>query len=188
MAHAGKTIASPTTTIVFKATSTETNGELLRFEQFGRPGVPPVQEHVHPGQEERFVVLSGQMGVRVSGRERVVPAGGEVTVPAGVPHTWWNASQSGEVLHQLIELRPALDSETFFETLLGLERDGKLPSGRGPAALLRMAPVLRRGELFLPGVPIVLQRLLFGALSLLAWPLGYRGRYPRYSDRPERRK
>ena len=54
------------------------------------------------------MVLSGRMGVKAGGRERVLEAGEEAVVPPGVPHTFWNASRSGEVLHHVVELRPAL--------------------------------------------------------------------------------
>ena len=82
MAYAGKEIRSPTTRLVFKETAADTDGELLRFEQFVKGGTPPVPEHRHPGQEERFVVLSGRMGVRSAGKERVEPLGISVPRPS----------------------------------------------------------------------------------------------------------
>ncbi len=61
------------------------------------------------------------MGVRAAGSERVLEAGEEIVVPSGTPHTFWNASQSGEELRHVVELRPALNSEGFFGTVFGLE-------------------------------------------------------------------
>ena len=40
-------------------------------------------DHVHPRQEERFEVLSGELGLRVDGVERVHVTGDAVVVPAG---------------------------------------------------------------------------------------------------------
>ncbi len=179
MAYAGKTIESPDTRLVFEKTTKDTGGKLLRFRQFVRAGHAPVPAHIHGSQEERFVVLSGRMGVRSGGQERILEAGEEIVVPAGTPHTFWNAS--AEVLHHVVELRPALDSERFFETVFGLRRDGKLVEGKTPNPLM-MAPVVVEYENWLAGPPVILQRLLFPPLALLGRLLGYRASYPRYSD------
>jgi quercetin dioxygenase-like cupin family protein len=179
VAYAGKTIESPDTRLVFEKTTKDTGGKLLRFRQFVRAGHAPVPAHIHGSQEERFVVLSGRMGVGSGGQERILEAGEEIVVPAGTPHTFLNAS--GEVLHHVVELRPALDSERFFETVFGLQRDGKLVEGRPPNPLM-MAPVIVRYENWLAGPPVILQRLLFPPLAILGRLLGYRASYPRYSD------
>ncbi len=184
MAYAGKTIESPDTRLVFLKTAGDTDGKLLRFEQFVQAGHAPVPAHVHGRQEERFVVLSGRMGVRSGGRERTLEADEEVVVPPGTLHTFWNASRGGEVLHHVVELRPALKSEGFFETIFGLQRDGKLVEGRAPNPLM-MAPVVVEYENWLAGPPVVLQKLLFAPLALLGRLLGYRASYPRYSTTPE---
>ena len=181
MAYAGKVIESPDTRLVFLKTAGDTEGKLLRFRQFVRAGHAPVPAHIHGSQEERFVVLSGRMGVRSGGQERILEAGEEAVVVPGVPHTFWNASLSGEVLHHVVELRPALDSERFFETVFGLRRDGKLVEGKTPNPLM-MAPVVVEYENWLAGPPVILQRLLFPPLALLGRLLGYRASYPRYSD------
>ena len=181
MAYPGKVIESPDTRLVFLKTAEDTDGELLRFEQFVRPDHAPVPDHVHGRQEERFRVLCGRMGVRSGGRERTLEAGEEVVVPAGTPHTFWNASRRGEVLHHVVELRPALKSEGFFETVFGLRRDSKLVAGRAPN-LLMMAPVVVEYENWLAGPPVALQRLLFTPLALLGRLLGYRASYPKYGD------
>lgn len=182
MAYAGKTIESPDTRLVFLKTAADTDGGLLRFEQFVRPHHAPVPDHVHARQEERFVVVSGRMGVRAAGTEKVLGAGEEVVVPPGTPHTFWNAGD-GE-LHHVVELRPALKSETFFETVFGLRRDGKLADGKTPNPLM-MAPVVVEYENWLAGPPVVLQKLLFHPLALLGRLIGYRSSYPKYSATPE---
>lgn len=187
MAYAGKVIESPDTRLVFLKTAKDTDGRLLSFEQFVRADHAPVPVHVHARQEERFVVLSGRMGVKSGGLERVLEAGEEAVVPAGIPHTFWNASRGGEVLHHTVELRPALRSEEFFETVFGLQRDGKLVEGKIPNPLM-MAPVVVEYENWLAGPPVVLQKLLFPPLALLGRLLGYRASYPRYSAKPENTK
>lgn len=51
-------------------------------------------DHVHPRQEERFEVLSGKLGLRVGGVERVLGEGEAITAPAGFAHAAWNASRT----------------------------------------------------------------------------------------------
>lgn len=181
MAHAGKVIESPDTRLVFLETAADTDGKLLRFEQFVQPGHAPVPAHVHGRQEERFTVLSGRMGVRARGEERFLEAGEEVVVSPGTPHTFWNASQSGEVLHHTVELRPALKSEGFFETVFGLQRDGKLVEGK-PLNPLMMAPVMVEYENWLAGPPVPVQKVLFKPLVLVGRLFGYKASYPQYSN------
>jgi hypothetical protein len=118
------------------------------------------------------------MGVRVKGVTQILGAGSEVTVPRNTPHAMWNAGE--DVLHQEIELRPALTSETFFETIVGLERDGKLPEKR-PPNLLQMALVLQTYDNPLAAIPLPLQNILFGAMAALGRLLGYHAWYPKYS-------
>lgn len=186
MAYAGKVIESPDTRLVFLETAAETNGELLRFEQFVQKDHAPIPAHSHGRQEERFTVLSGRMSVKAAGAERVLGPGEEVVIPPGTPHTFWNASEGDDILHHRVELRPALKSEAFFETVFGLQRDGRLTSGKLSATLL-MAPVLLEHENWAAGPPIPLQKVLFGALALLGRPFGYRASYPEYSnDRTEK--
>jgi mannose-6-phosphate isomerase-like protein (cupin superfamily) len=187
MAYAGKVIESPTTRLIFERTAADTNGELLRFEQFVRGGTPEVAEHYHPRQEERFVVISGTMGLRAAGSERILGPGEEIVVPPGTPHTFWNAGE--EELHQLVELRPALKHEVFFETVFGLQRDGRFPveGERRPPTPLQGALIVVEYGNYLAKPPIPVQKALFRPLALLGRLLGYRASYPEYGDdRPER--
>jgi uncharacterized cupin superfamily protein len=72
-------------------------------------------DHVHPRQEERFEVLSGKLGLRVGGVERVLGEGEAITAPAGFAHAAWNASSDDEV-HVLVDFRPALRTERALRT------------------------------------------------------------------------
>src|SRR5512133_1494364 len=48
--------------------------------------------HVHAHDDEAWYVLEGALGFRRGDEELVAPAGSGVLVPAGVPHTFWNAA------------------------------------------------------------------------------------------------
>ncbi|MBA3367669.1 MAG: hypothetical protein H0T99_03170 [Geodermatophilaceae bacterium] len=82
----------------------------------------------------------------------------------------------------LVQFRPALDTETFFETYFGLARDGKvnkkgLPN---PLHMSVLARAYRREMRLSPPVQWVL-----GPMAILLAPigraLGYRARYDAYS-------
>ncbi len=180
MARAGQVIGGPHTKIVFVETSEDTSGKRLTFTQTVQPGAPATPEHLHTEQTETFRVLAGLMGVRVGGAEKVLGAGEVMTVPAGVSHAMWNAGQ--EVLTQEIRLEPALNAETFFETVVGLEGDGELPQGNPSFTQVLqfalLAPTYRNP---LGTMPLGLQRILFALLTPLAYLLGYRSWYPKYS-------
>ena len=61
MARAGDVIENPIRgeRVVFRRVAADTGGELVQFDFFMKPDVPPVVEHVHARQEERIEVVSG---------------------------------------------------------------------------------------------------------------------------------
>lgn len=180
MARTGDTIEHPVTgeRIEFLTTAGDTGGESLRMQLLVEPRGFAAAEHVHPRQEERFEILSGTIRYRVDGVEREAGAGEELVVPKGVPHVWENGG--AEDLRMILEFRPALRSEEFFESYFGLGQDGKTSPKTGLPNPLRMAVLLHefRNEIHLARPPLPVQRIVFGTLALVGRLLGYRGRYP----------
>jgi quercetin dioxygenase-like cupin family protein len=88
--------------------------EVLEMEAlYGGDGrLPP--EHLHPHQLERFEVLEGAIRTIVDGVERRYEKGDRFEVPAGTPHQM--TSDGPARVHW--EVRPALRTAEFFETLL----------------------------------------------------------------------
>lgn len=166
--------------IVFRKRSRDTNGELLEFELLMAPGGFIAAPHVHPNQEERFEISGAELMFRVGGVERLYRPGDVAVVPARVSHVWWNPSQVEAAT--LIQLRPALDMETVFETLFGLAADGKVNSKGLPNPLQMMVLARAYRREVQPAPP--LSRIV-GPLSVVLAPvgrlLGYRARYDRYS-------
>src|SRR5918998_107782 len=153
-------------------------GELLQVDWIGAPGWTTGPDHVHPLQEERFEVLSGRLGLRVGGVERVHGAGDVIVAPAGSAHAVWNAG--GEEVHVLVDFRPALRTERAFETLAGLARDGKTNKAGAPKNPLQLALILREfeEEIYFVRPPLVVQRVILGALAFIGRLLGYRAEFP----------
>ena len=119
--------------------------------------------------------------MQVGEEHRSLEEGEEAVVPPGTPHRWWN--EAGEEAHVLVELRPALNSEIFFETVYGLARDGKSDEN-GVPNLLQQAVTLNgvnEGEIYLASPPIPVQKALLAALAPVGRLLGYRDHYPKYS-------
>lgn len=186
MGKAGDVLEHPVTgeKIVFRKTARDTSGALLQADLYLQPGAFVAAEHIHPLQEERFQVIAGTLRGRVAGKELASGPGETVVVPKGTPHVWWNSGD--DELHVLVEVRPALRFETFFETFFGLAQDGKVNPKTGLPNPFQMALVMRtyRNELVLARPPQLVQTLLFGALAPIGRLLGYKGEYPYPSSAP----
>jgi quercetin dioxygenase-like cupin family protein len=180
MAKAGDELVNPVTGLrtVFRKTAQDTSGELLQVDWIGEPGWTTGPDHVHPLQEERFEVLSGRLGLRVEGVERVHGAGEVIVAPSGTTHAAWNAGDNK--VHVLVHFRPALRTESAFETLAALARDGKTNRAGAPKNPLLLALILREyeDEIYFVRPPLFVQRVIFGALARVAHLLGYRAEYP----------
>jgi hypothetical protein len=106
--------------------------------------------------------------------------GEQFIVPPGVSHAMHNTSaEAGRALWQI---RPALRTEVFFETLWGLARDGKT-NPQGVPSLLQLAVLLQTysQEFRLSQPPYLVQQVLWAALASVGRWRGYRSRYAAYS-------
>src|SRR5690348_9606715 len=90
----------------------DTGGELLELEATYEPGSVEPPEHLHPKQDERFEILAGTMAARIGDERKVLEAGEELFIPAGTPHSMWNAGS--DTARLAWETRPALRTEDFF--------------------------------------------------------------------------
>src|SRR5262245_61007348 len=128
MVRVGDVIDNPVTgeKMTFLRTGPETAGELLRIDMVVRPGGFVTGEHVHPHQEERFQIASGEITLRMRGEERRYAGGEEITIPRGTPHAWWNSGDSN--LRVILEFRPAGRFAEFITTFFALARTWKTNS------------------------------------------------------------
>jgi len=165
--------------IVFLQTGRETDGELLELDCFIKPGGEGPPDHIHPHQEERFIVVAGAFTIRIAGTETTLGAGEESAVPAGTHHAWKNSGDTE--VHMRMEFRPAGRMEGFLEAIYGLAQDGKLPP-KSLSNLLQLGVVLSEfhDADIVTVVPLPVQKMLgfFGRL------LGYKCNYPYPYDSP----
>jgi mannose-6-phosphate isomerase-like protein (cupin superfamily) len=174
MARPGRMMANPVTgeRFTFIKTSAGTGGELLQMDVALQPGHGRLLRHVHPRQEERMSVQTEGGRFWVAGKEFEAHRGDVVTVPAGAPHQFWNTG--AEELRLLVEFRPALNQEQFFELLCQLGQEGKTNRKGIPSPLLA-AMVLRDhlGDNRVTIIPSGAQRLLVPFADRLGRLLGY---------------
>jgi mannose-6-phosphate isomerase-like protein (cupin superfamily) len=151
----------------FVLTAADTEGELLRFETTNPPTGVAEPLHVHPLQETRAEVVSGSLRFRVDGRDHHLGAGDQITIPAGVPHSFWNDGDEDAVAIQ--EARPALKLADFFETYFDLAARGEVDE-HGKPSLLRYSLLGPRyaDEIRVVSPPWPLQRVLFAVLGPIA--------------------
>jgi quercetin dioxygenase-like cupin family protein len=184
MLKAGEVYENPVTGErgVIRVGTDTTGGELLIVDLYVRPGGAVMGEHIHPGMEERFTMLRGQVGFRIAGREAIAEPGVQLIVSPGTPHDWWNAGPEEALVR--IEMRPAARFEAMIRNAFGLAQDGRV-NKRGMPNLLQLAVFAREfaDVMQFTRAPQIAQKMLFGLLTPLARLLGYRGSYAEYLTR-----
>jgi len=170
--------------IQFTATAETTSGELVRFNWRSEPG-GVITEHVHPGQEERFIITSGEAHFTLDGKPRKVRAGQTVIVPAGVPHSEGNAGTAD--VEGIVELRPALHAKEWHEALAGIIADFNTTPRCAPTDLLRLGMTFWhfRRESRVTSPPIWLQNIVLPPLWALARVFRRRAYYDRSDSRTD---
>lgn len=179
MAKAGDIIEHPVTgeKVIFRKTAQDTGGELLQADLIVKPHGFVAAEHIHPLQEERFEVIAGSVRLRMNGIEKEIQKGESMIIPPRTPHLWWNGADLEA--HVLVDVRPALRFEEFFETFFGLAQAGKVNKKTGLPNPLILALVMRefKKEIYLAQPPVLVQNVLFGVLGAIGRLCGYQGRY-----------
>ena len=73
--------------LVFKATSAQTVGAFILFEQTSQGGkMTPL--HRHPNEDETFIVLDGRLIVHIDGTNHRAGPGSVIVVPRAAPHAF----------------------------------------------------------------------------------------------------
>ena len=134
-----------------------------------------IGKHFHPHQDELWVVREGKARFQLGRSKRLLEAGEEVLVPAGVRHALKNVGNSTARLR--FTIKPALELEPFLLEAAALNREGKVTSFGVPTsfgALLDGAAFIDRYKetcvlVFPPPFPPpALQSLAFAPLARLA--------------------
>jgi hypothetical protein len=146
-----------------------------------------VPAHLHTAATETFDILSGEAKYRVGKKEGSARKGDRIVLPAGVAHVHpWSVSADELHVRQITEVeRPdsagLVASLQALVTLFGLATAGKV-NDKGLPNLLQLAVLIRSTmpATYIAGIPIAVQRTLFGGLARVGEALGYRTAYPAY--------
>jgi quercetin dioxygenase-like cupin family protein len=143
-------------------------------------GARVVGEHRHPSIVERFSAIEGELTVKRDGQTSILHEGETTVVEPGVWHDWWNASERDARVR--VEVTPGERFAHMIETLFGLARLGYTNS-KGMPHPLQLAPFAREFSdvIVFRSPPLVVQRVIFGALAPIAHARGYRATYPQIS-------
>lgn len=161
----------------FLITAEDSKGEVMRGEMWLKPFAQGPPLHYHPIQSETFEVISGKLGLEVDGIKMTFGPGEKYTIQPNAAHKWYNDGE--EELFMIAELRPALKTEFFLESMYALACQGKvnkegLPGTLQFAALLNECP----GELYIVGPPIFIQKFMAKVIGGFAKFIGYKGFVP----------
>ena len=165
--------------ITFTATAQDDEEDVVRFNWRSAPG-GAITEHLHPHQEERFMIAAGEAHFTLDGAQRIVGPGETIVVPIGVRHS---ESNLGPVaIEGVVELRPALQSKQMHEAFGGLAAEGKTTSRGAPKNPLQLGATLWhfRDENRVTSPPAWVQNLILPPLSALAKVFGVRPYYDRW--------
>lgn len=146
----------------------ESDGENLFVDTWLAPGgaLPP---HMHPVQEERWAVLSGEVQLQLGSEKRTVgPQDGEVLVAPRTRHGLTN--RSGSEVHLRCHVLPALGLRAFLEESAAAARQGLFIRGgipRSPRGAIWAARFLKRnsGETVMAFPPVFVQRVMMALLA-----------------------
>jgi quercetin dioxygenase-like cupin family protein len=161
----------------FIITSEDSQGEVMKGELWLKAFAQGPPLHYHPIQSETFEVISGQLGLEVDGKKTVIGPGEKYTVQPNIAHKWYNSGE--EELHMIAELRPALKTEFFLESMYSLAHQGKV-NKKGLPGTLQFAAILNEcpGELYIVGPPIFIQKFTAKVVGGFAKLIGYKGFVP----------
>jgi quercetin dioxygenase-like cupin family protein len=178
MAKQGDIISNARTgqRMIFLQTGKETNGRLLEVESFNPRSDMREPVHIHPKQESAARVISGKLHFLVNGKETIVGPGGNITIPAGAPHCFWN--EDDVEAHSVQQFTPALHIDEFFESFFALANDGKLSkTGMPPFLQLPLMGLKHRDEIRVVNPPWPVQLLSYWILAPVSLLSGYRSVY-----------
>ena len=165
--------------ITFTATAQDGDEDVVRFNWRSAPG-GAITEHLHPHQEERFMIAAGEAHFTLDGAQRIVGPGETIVVPIGVRHS--ESNRGSVAIEGVVERRPALQSQQMHEAFGGLAAEGKTTSRGAPKNPLQLGATLWhfRNENRVTSPPAWLQNLILPPLSALAKVFGVRPYYDRW--------
>lgn len=166
----------------------DSNEEYLKVQFDFPPGAKGSPLHYHGTVSETFEVLSGSLEMELGekGNRKVLRPGEIVQVPASMHHSFQNASN--EWVTFTSEMRPGAGFEQFLRAWYGLAIDGKVNKEGVPTNPLHLALIVKSADTVFVGPPLIVQKLIVGALTRIARLLKVNQSLARYWSEDERRE
>ncbi|MBW5447331.1 cupin domain-containing protein [Cohnella sp. CFH 77786] len=122
--------------------------------------------HYHTAFVEEFESMEGELYVDCDGKTFVLKPGERATAPIRTLHRFYNPGQTG--IRFRVKIVPARHFEPTLRIAYGLACDGKTNKNGIPKNVLALAVIFQLGESYLAGMPIWLQKGIFGLLYRIA--------------------
>lgn len=101
-----------------KISGSDTNGDLVMFEQTSISQGKGTPLHVHPAQDEMFYVVEGSYKFQVGDDKYDLTTGDSIFLPRKIAHAWTQVSEKGKMI---VTMQPAGKIENFFVTVSALD-------------------------------------------------------------------
>jgi mannose-6-phosphate isomerase-like protein (cupin superfamily) len=146
------------------------------------PKSPGTPLHIHTSITERFECMYGALSMIAGDPSKPVALarGEHVDVPIGTRHRFWNATDQPVCFRGTVT--PGVEFEKFLRSVYALGVAGRVGPDGMPRNLLQLAILRELSDLYFVGPPLLIQRPVFGVLSLLATLTGTRKRFDQYSS------
>lgn len=148
--------------ITFIETAKDTNGEYLLIEVTLPPRGKGPPLHIHDHFEEEFEVIVGTLTVTLGKTKHLLETGERCVAPLRTPHTFTNDHDHPVVFR--VRLTPPSKFEQSVRIHYGLMDDGLTDEKGNPKSLAHTALVLTLQNTLIIGIPLWLQRCLFGLI------------------------
>ena len=167
--------------ITFLITAEQSGGEFVKIRAELPAGASGPPLHYHLAFTETFEVIEGRLDLYVGGKKTrvMLQSGQSAHAPLKVHHTFWNGSAAPVVFE--CEIRPARRFERSIRAAFGLARDGKTNKAGVPRNIWELALLYELSESYVVGMPLFLQKSVFGALAAIARRRGYDPEFSRYA-------
>lgn len=147
--------------------------KILYFKRTHEPN-RSVPLHIHPYQEERFVVLEGEVNFQLSKGEFIIAKAGQVvSIPAGIAHAPLNKTSVENI--SIVSFTPEMNSRRFFESIAGHSKTSKTGFNGIPINPFKAIAIgsTYRDEFELAHIPPVIRKLTYFTLGNIIKKLGY---------------
>jgi quercetin dioxygenase-like cupin family protein len=114
---AGSAVALGGLGVVFKLVGEDTGGRFALVEHPLAPKTLAAPVHTHSREDEYSYVLDGTVVVQLGDRRLEAAAGAVVGKPRGIPHTFWNPTDTPA---RVLEVISPAGAERYFQEVAGL--------------------------------------------------------------------